>query len=218
MVRPTCSKVFIMPEAARPTWRYALPATALLLSGILSGCAGSGFYAYLGDTFTPPFGSNPNVAQPSSSTDGQPSNETYSKIRARNVEQPKIILYEAGDVWPPPPKAPPTLKDLQNQQNQEMSNGSTGSPNYAPLQPLPQLPGFEVPDQQVHAPSPTTSFPGGVVHLPSGRQGVITGGGADLKSLNGPTGNGSIVVPNGNGTSTVIGPNGTVSTIPSPGK
>jgi hypothetical protein len=39
-----------------------------------------------------------------------------------------------------------------------------------------------------------------------------------LKTLNGPTGNGSIVVPNGNGTSTVIGPNGNVTTIPTPGK
>ncbi len=206
-----------MSETTRKLRPLAVTAT-LAVSALLSGCAGSGAYAYLGDTFTLPFGANPNIA-PAPATG--PGNETYSKVRAQNVEHPTPILYEAGDVWPPAPKAPPTLKDLQIQQNQELSgNGASGggTPNYTPLQPLPQLPGYEVPEQQTHVAPPRASFPGGIVNLPSGQHGVVTGGGADVKSLNGPTGNGSIVVPNGNGTSTVIGPNGTVSTIPSPGK
>ena len=194
--------------------RRAPLASTLALSGMLSGCAGSGFYSYLGDTFTPPFGANPNMAQGNSETD--------SKVRAKYVQTPAPILYEAGDIWPEPPKAPPTLKDLQRQQNQDMARGvdGTGTPigGYAPLQPLPQLPGYEVPEQQSRPFTPTPSFPAGVVPLPGGRPGVITGGGGQVKSLNGPTGNGSIVVPNGNGTSTVIGPNGSVSTVPTPGK
>ncbi len=188
--------------------RIALLATTLLLPG----CAGSGFYAYLGNTFTPPFGANPNAASGNSETD--------MKVRGKTVQPPAPILYEAGDVWPAPPKAPPTLKDLQDQQNADIARGGQGgSPDtYAPLQPLPQLPGYEVPEQQTHAAPPTASFPGGVVNIPGGRPGVITGGGGQVHSVNGPTGNGSIMVPNGNGTSTVIGPNGSVSTIPTPGK
>ncbi len=186
---------------------------ALLTTLLLPGCAGSGFYSYLGDTFTPPFGANPNAAQGTSETD--------AKVRGRGVDGPSPILYEAGDVWPAPPKAPPTLKDLQRQQNADIARGAgdTSSPDtYAPLQPLPQLPGYEVPEQQMHQSPPVSSFPGGIVPLPGGRSGVITGGGGQVRSLNGPTGNGSILVPNGNGTSTVIGPNGTVSTVPTPGR
>jgi hypothetical protein len=185
------------------------PLALVAISGLLSGCAGSGYWSYLGDTFTLPFGANPNAAQGSS--------ETYAKVRAASAEPPPPLLYEPGDVWPAPPKAPPTLKDLQAQQNREISAGESGA-NYAPLTPLPQLPGYEVPEQQAHPATPRTTFPGGIVPLPQGKTGVVTGGGEGVKSMNGPTGNGSIVVPNGNGTSTVIGPNGTVSTIPTPGK
>lgn len=204
MVRP------FKPGATRSMRRIALLATTLLLSG----CAGSGFYSYLGDTFTLPFGANPNAPGGSSETD--------LKVRGHEPQAPAPILYEAGDVWPAPPKAPPTLKDLQQQQNRDMARGSgaTGTEpgEYAPLQPLPQLPGYEVPEQTEHRSPPVQNFPGGVVPLPNGQTGVITGGGGQVRSLNGPTGNGSIVVPNGNGTSTVIGPNGAVSTIPTPGK
>jgi len=184
--------------------------TLVPLSGLLlSGCSGSGFNAYLGDTFVPPFGSNPNKAAGDS--------ETYAKVRGHPVQASAPILYEAGDVWPAPPKAPPTLKELQAQQNRDLSRGDAGG-SYAPLQKLPQLPGYEVPEQQMHVAPPAPSFPNGVVPLPGGGPGVITGGGGQIRSLNGPTGNGSIVVPNGNGTSTVIGPNGSVSTVPTPGK
>ena len=187
--------------------RIALLATTMMLTG----CSGSSFYSYLGDTFTPPFGANPNAAPGHSETD--------AKVHGRTVQLPPPILYEAGDIWPAPPKAPPTLKDLQRQQNQEISRGGDGSNGgYTPLQPLPVLPGYEVPDQDIHPAAPSNSFPAGIVPLPGGRPGIITGGGGQVHSLNGPTGNGSIVVPNGNGTSTVIGPNGSVSTVPTPGK
>ena len=204
-----------MSDATCPKRHHpARLAAVLAAAGVLSGCSGSGYYSYLGDTFTPPFGANPNVAlAPSTGS----ADETYAKIRAaRHVESPAPILYEAGDVWPPAPKAPPTLKDLQVQQNQEFSAG--GQRDFTPLQPLPTLPGFDVPNQPVHVAAPVQSFPGGVVALPGGKHSVGTGGGADVKSLDGPSGNGSIVVPNGNGTSTVIGPNGSVSTVPTPGK
>ena len=196
-----------MPGASLFMRRIALIATTMMLSG----CAGSGFYSYLGDTFTLPFGANPNAARGNSETD--------TKVHGHDVQMPPPILYEAGDIWPAPPKAPPTLKDLQKQQNDEIAHGGDGSNGgYAPLQPLPNLPGYEVPEQQSHPTAPTNSFPGGIVPLPGGRPGIITGGGGQVRSLNGPTGNGSIVVPNGNGTSTVIGPNGSVSTVPTPGK
>jgi hypothetical protein len=186
--------------------RFVLLATTLLLPG----CAGSGFYSYLGDTFTPPYHSNPNIAAGSS--------ETYGKVRGQDAQAQPPILYEPGDVWPPPPKAPPTLKDMQRQQSAEMNGGLTPPGGYTPLsQNLPELPGYEIPKQQSYAPTPGANFPAGVVPLPHGGH-VPTGGAGGLNQINGPTGNGSIVVPNGNGTSTVIGPNGNVTTIPTPGK
>jgi hypothetical protein len=190
--------------------RIALLASTMAATGFLSGCSGSGYGTYLGDTFRVPFHSDPNIATGNS--------ETYYKIRGKAAEQPPPILYEAGDVWPEPPKPPPTLKDLQAQQNRDINNAGNAAGNYTPLQPLPQLPGYEVPEQQPRYAAPTTSFPGGVVPLPNGGHGNITGSAGTIKSFNTPTSSGSIVVPNGNGTSTVIGPNGAVSTIPSPGK
>ncbi len=183
--------------------RILLLATPLLLSG----CAGSGFYSYLGDTFTPPFGANPNGASG--------AGENYTKIKGKSevAATPEPMLYEAGDVWPAPPKAPPTLKDLQAQQAADIKNGGAG---YAPLQPLPSLPGYEVSQQQSQPYVPSTTFPQGAVHRPNGAP-VGIGGDMGLKDTD-QTGKGNIVVPNGNGTSTVISPTGTVTTIPTPGK
>jgi hypothetical protein len=182
--------------------RILLLATTLLLPG----CAGSGYYAYLGDTFTPPFGANPNGAHG--------TGENYTKVRGKSaaLSTPDPMLYEAGDVWPPPPKAPPTLKDLQRQQAADIKNGGAG---YAPLQPLPNLPGYEVPQQQAAPYVPSSSFPQGSLRRPNGS--VLGVGGATGVQTT-PAGNGDIVVPNGNGTSTVISPSGKVTTIPTPGK
>jgi hypothetical protein len=179
---------------------------ALATTLLLTGCGGSGFYAYLGNTFTIP-GANPNIPHGNA--------ENYIKVRAnpRVVElPPPVLLTETGDIWPGPPVPPPTLRDLQKQQNQQFS----GQGNYAPLEPLPELPGYDVPNQTVHVNPPPSSLPGSM-RLP-GSAGAIGGAALGAGSLGGTTGNGSIIVPNGNGTSTVIGPNGTVSTIPTPGK
>jgi hypothetical protein len=180
---------------------------ALATTLLLSGCGGSGFYAYLGNTFTIP-GANPNIPRGNA--------ENYIKVRAnpRVVElPPPVLLNEAGDIWPGAPVTPPTLRDLQKQQNQQFS----GQGNYAPLQPLPELPGYDVPTQPAVVTPPPSALPGGMVHIPGGA-GVMNGAAPGADSTGGTTSNGSIVVPNGNGTSTVIGPNGTVSTIPTPGK
>jgi hypothetical protein len=180
--------------------RIVLLATTLLLPG----CAGSGFYAYLGDTFTLPFHDNPNKAPG--------MGENYQRVVARHPEatEPAPILFEPGDVWPAPPVPPPTLRDLQKQQSSELSNGGKG---YTPLQPLPNLPGYEVPPQQKAPYIPGAGLPPGniphAVGTPFG-----TGGGTVLNGKD----NGTIIVPNGNGTSTVISPNGAVTTIPTPGK
>jgi hypothetical protein len=181
--------------------RIFLLATTLLLSG----CAGSGFYSYLGDTFTLPFGANPNAAP------GQ--SENFAKVHGAKIDQAEApILFEPGDVWPLPPKAPPTLRDLQAKQAEEMKTGG----GYEPLQPLPQLKGYEVPEQQPHPYMPGTSFPGGVVSHGTG--GLIGTTGGTTLNTKGDLDNGPIIVPNGNGTSTVIAPNGAVTTIPTPGK
>jgi hypothetical protein len=181
--------------------RTLLLATTLLLSG----CAGSGFYAYVGDTSTPPFGANPNKASG--------SGENYQKTVAKDVQDPPPILYQPGDVWPAPPKPPPTLKDLQAQQTREINSGTAG---YAPLQPLPNLPGYEVPNQTPSPYLPGQALPKkGIAHSVGGAIG--TTGGENPNALN-PADNGTIIVPNGNGTSTVISPNGAVTTIKTPGK
>jgi hypothetical protein len=180
--------------------RILLLATTLLLPG----CAGSGFYSYLGNTFTLPFGANPNKAPG--------AGENYQHVVAKGPEAtaPAPILFEPGDVWPAPPVPPPTLRDLQKQQSEELKNGSTG---FAPLQPLPNLPGYEVPQQQKAPYVPEAGLPAGNIPHAVGRP-FGTSGGAALNSKD----NGTIVVPNGNGTSTVISPNGAVTTIPTPGK
>lgn len=190
-----------LPGALYFMRRILLLATTLLLPG----CAGSGFYSYLGNTFTLPFGANPNKAPG--------AGENYAKIVAKPAAEPTPMLYEAGDVWPAPPKAPLTLRDLQAQQAEEMKSGGNG---YAPLQPLPHLPGYEVPTQQASPYVPGIGLPrNGIPHSVGGPIG--TAGGTNLKSM-GTTGNGTIIVPNGNGTSTVISPSGGVTTIPTPGK
>ncbi len=179
--------------------RLALLASTLMLTG----CAGSGVYSHLGDTFTLPFGANPNAPAG--------AGENFARVRghADRAEIPPM-LFEPGDAWPEPPKPPPTLKELQAEQNLALEHGSSG---FKPLQPLPQIEGFEVPEQQAQPFIPGAAFPQGRAQRRFGGS-VTTSAGKPLEGGAGETGKEPIVVPNGNGTSTVISPNGSVSTIP----
>ncbi len=179
---------------------------------LLTGCANSGYWRFVGDTATLP-GANPN--RPTGSS------ETYAKVRHKEtapVESPPPLLTQAGDVWPGNPKPVPTLRDLQRQQSVALGANGLGSntPVLAPLPPLPVLPGFETPPQLPSEPPPEPSFPNQRVTTPSGPP-MHFGTPQNYRGVpGGANGRESIVVPNGNGTSTVIGPNGEVSTIPTP--
>jgi hypothetical protein len=167
---------------------------------LLSACSGSGFYRYERDTFTLP-GANPNrptLAAPN-----------YNLVMHDDVpRKTQVLVTDQGDIWPPPPKPIPTLKDLQAKQ---IATGGSVTDGLPPLAPLPSLPGYEIsqPDPTRAAPEP--SFAKGVARVPFGAN-VNTTAVVPLKDA----GNGAIVVPNGNGTSTVISPTGKISTIPTP--
>jgi hypothetical protein len=180
----------------------------------LSGCAGSGFWDYLGDTSTFP-GQNPN--RPAGSS------EVYKDVRHLNAAEPTPLLTEAGDVWPGPVTNIPTLRDMQKQQaattsGAQSTDGITLAPGttegLGPLPPLPQLPGYEVTPPAPAKMPPLTAFETGRARTPSGAN-VPTTGSQNFQAIQ-PVPNGTMIGPNGNGTSTVIAPNGTVTTIPTP--
>ncbi len=178
-----------------------IPFSALLLTG----CTGSGFWAYERHTLTLP-GANPNLPPGSS--------ENYERSRHGQLSEPAPLLTEAGDIWPGPNQPVPTLKDLQKQQTADMNAGSTSGagPSLAPLPPLPSLPGYEISPQDPAVKLPPQIYPNGEVAIRTGH--VSINGNQSYKATSGSTGN--IVVPNGNGTSTVISPTGQVTTIPTP--
>jgi len=170
---------------------------------LLSGCSGSGFYRYERDTFTLP-GANPN--RPAISA------PNYSAVVHDDTPRTRsVLLTDAGDIWPPPPTAIPTLKDMQIKQRANVEAGGTGPEGLPPLPALPSLPGYEISKPDPTRPPPETSFPKGVARIPYGGT-APTVGVAPLKDA----GNGAIIVPNGNGTSTVISPNGAITTVPTP--
>jgi hypothetical protein len=179
--------------------RLAALASVLLLTG----CSGSGFWAYERNTLTLP-GANPHL--PVSGA------ENFQLARGASVETPEPQLTEAGDVWPGPPPPVPTLKDLQKQQMAEIntSNASPGA-GLAPLPKLPSLPGYEISEQEASREPP----PSALGSIP-GRRGIAVPPSSSVVLGPNTTGSAPIVVPNGNGTSTVISPNGAVSTIPTP--
>ncbi len=190
--------------------RFVMLAPLLLLSG----CVGSGFWAYVKNTETFP-GQNPN--RPPGDT------ETYKLVRHLKQPEPPPMVTEAGDVWPEPPKPVPTLKDLQKQQTAEFQGflaskeppGSPNLPSFPPLPPLPVLEGYTITPPDAPKSPPQMAMPSGLAQVPNGTPAPITGG-QNHGFKPAPNGNGAIIVPNGNGTSTVISPNGSVSTIPTP--
>ena len=184
--------------------RSALLVPVLAIPVLLLGaCSGSGFWRYEEDTLTLP-GENPNL--PSGAA------ENFQRARHAPMAEPAPLLTDAGDIWPGPTAAVPTLKDLQKQQTSELAGGNN-APSLAPLPPLPSLPGYEISPQDAATPAPAQVFPGSVVPTRNGR--VPIHGEQGYRSPAG-TASGNIVVPNGNGTSTVISPTGQVTTIPMP--
>ncbi len=214
-------------------------ATALLLTG----CAGSGFYRFVGDTASVP-GANPNRPYGAA--------ETTRKIEG-DQSTPPPILTEPGNIWPGPPPPQPSLADIERQQNNEFSNqpganapsspGSSASQQEKALRTYPRGNAPKRPYEKGSSTPPGNNEPGlsglarpGVetnpslppvapdrtgqpVAIPGVGNGTDTGGSTGYRTLNGNVPGvapGSIMVPNGNGTSTVIGPGGAVSTIPTP--
>jgi len=170
---------------------------------LLSACAGSGFWRYEKDGFTLP-GANPNRPTIAAAN--------YDRVVHDDVPQTKTsLLTEGGDIWPPPPTAVPTLKDMQLKQAATIQEGGAGPEGLPPLPPLPSLPGYEISKPDAVGPAPESSFGKGVARVPFGGA-VPTSKVVPLKDA----GDGAIMVPNGNGTSTVIAPNGAISTVPTP--
>lgn len=210
--------------SARTAMRVAATLVAALL---LAGCHYAsnplvGFGGFIGDTHT--FSNDPNEPP------GLAENMQRAEGRDATITP---LLPEAGDVWPGPPPAQPTLSDVQQQQNQENGQIDRANPPPAPPRrskrrgsstppgsvqtapaPPPNPAPFNSPNLGVQpppgGPPPAINTPQGTL-IPNnsvGRNGTTT--------ATQPGGGTSIVVPNGNGTSTVIGPDGTTQTIPTP--
>ncbi len=77
---------------------------ALAATLLLTGCSGSGFWAYEGNTFTLP-GANPNM--PVSAA------ENFQRARGAKVSNVQPQLTEAGDIWPAPLPPLPSLPGYQ---------------------------------------------------------------------------------------------------------
>jgi hypothetical protein len=164
----------------------------LAMLAVLFALSGCGLDTFFGDTQSIYW--NPN----------RPIGDSENMRRVKGIE-PSLepLKPEAGNVWPGPIPAEPTLEDLQRTQSQDLMqlNGTTapGSAGTGPALPAHQQPRPAVP-------------PGGSTQsgLPPELAPMRT-----IPPASGPD-SGNIVVPNGNGTSTVIRPDGSVITIPTP--
>jgi hypothetical protein len=153
--------------------RLTIPLAMLLLSG----CSGLGKFAQ--DTATLP-GANPT--KPSGVS------ENMLRVEARPVSD-EPLESEAGNVWPGPPKAFPTLSEVER----ETQNGQIATPYSAS--------GVGAGPGQ----GPSAFEPG------NGRT-----SGSKYQMQSNPNAASTIVIPNGNGTSTQISPDGQVKIIPTP--
>lgn len=170
---------------------------------LLSACSGSGFYRYVRDTATLP-GANPNRPALTAAN-------YHVTIHDDLPRHQNVLPADQGDIWPPPARPIPTLKDLQAKQTAAIAEGGAGPEGLAPLPPLPSLPGYEISKPDPTHPAPETSFPRGQARIPYGANAPTTG----IATMH-DVGNGAIMVPNGNGTSTLIQPNGAITTVPTP--
>ncbi len=141
---------------------------------------------------------------------------TGETMRRVQGQPPKVapLTTAAGNVWPPPVKAVPTLETLEREQltlpNQPAPPATPGAsaPAAVPGGGIGRLPA--IPPVPRVAGTPPFNTPEGTVVPSTG-----TGGYSTVRLPNGTTG---IVVPNGNGTSTIIRSDGSVETVPTPTK
>lgn len=153
--------------------------------------------------------------------------ENMDRVRGMQL-QVQPLSEEAGNVWPGPVQATPSLEDLVKQERTgQLPMGTLPGQPQAPMTPAPSSGVLNAPSPQPVIPYvPPISRPGrtpsgsmapgggtGIVQTQQG-QGVTSGGSGAFKSITLPNGMTGIVVPNGNGTSTVILSNGQVQTIP----
>lgn len=199
------------------------PIAVIGLAVLLSGCAYAsnpfdGFPGYIEDTQG--LTANPHAPQGNS--------ETMQLVRGE-ATTPTPLQPEAGNVWPAPVQAEPTLKDFEREQQNgtlppEPGPTPLGPASSSSTPPSVSIGGPATPLTMPPAPTPTVpppstlgkvtpvngdvSTPHGVAHLTTDANGVIT------YSL--PNGTRGIAVSNGNGTLTLIGPDGSVQTVNAP--
>ena len=183
-----------------------LAATGLLISGChYASSPFDGFGGFVSDTHL--FKSNPNLP-PSAA-------ENTLRVQGQHVAT-EPLSPEAGNIWPGPPKAEPTLEDVIQEEQPDQSGTIPGTPASVPYgssaHPQPRPGPGEGPGPgaggQITVPPATINTPQGERPLTRGTGGVTT--------TTSPGGGTSIVVPNGNGTSTIINPDGTTQTVATP--
>ena len=182
---------------------------------LLGGC-GTSFDDFLGNVNT----ITRNVNQPKGDS------ETMRRVRAQTVDM-EPLKPEAGNVWPGPVQAEPTLQDLEHGPNAVVGapqQAVPGAPGFRPRgsstppgNPEPGLPSQPNPGVVQPMPAVPRAAPptGAIVQTPRGPA-INTGNGTrNYNTVITPGGQNAITIPNGNGTSTLINPDGTISTIPS---
>lgn len=178
--------------------RFAMLCCAIVSSGSLAGCTGTG--VFLDHTFNR---GNPNT----------PAGNSEMFLRLRGEPAPIIPLVpETGDVWPGPQKPDFTMQELEQSQGNAAPAGQGGKRSG----PIPG-------GNDVHA--PPAILPSGTPASKAAPPQRNTGGGSavdvtggekipNYRQLQTPPASKGILVPNGNGTSTLIGPDGSITTVP----
>lgn len=185
---------------------------ALLPGLVCLALAGCGLHVH------PPFVAGADPHRPGGDS------ETMQRVEGRApVVAP--LRQAAGNVWPGPVQAEPTLETMEQEQLQlpnqpeppplPAERGSSGPPASAlpalpAIPPVPHVAGTPAPAPAPAPGRPTPPFP------VKGGMAVPSGGTSAYQTVTLPDGTTGIVVPNGNGTSTIIRPNGTVETVPTP--
>jgi len=191
------------------------------LSLLLSGCSGSGFGNFLGNTFS--LNGDPN--QPVTPA------ENVQRSNGATVSSAPVTT-QAGNVWPGPIKPLPSLADIAKTLPEAQGVPTLPPVPASPVEPVaPTYPSPTAPTPPIAIPPragpPEATLPSTSEYQPSVKVGTIietshgpekvSGGTGNFLTLTAPGGQyGGIMVPNGNGTSTIIRPDGTVETVKTP--